>query len=584
MAGLATAIGLGGKLPASTTGIPEIIDQTGDAISGNISAAGQGVAQGMAYGQAKQKEKDALTTPYATDIMALDRDRQQYIALASDLTNELKAASEAGASASELREMKIQGLSKLATAKAWAENNLKAYEQAAALSKDSTKDISEFNRFFMQGGYDETDVYEEGNVGAGPVMPKSGAPYEEGQEQIPGKDKAKRIGVPYYEMTWEQQMKAAPGGLVAELGKRTKDVTGKFPKAAEETFDKPDLGFLIRKTWTENPDGTGQYTFDVDPENVANHLNIFLAQKDSNYSTEVTKYWNTLKTQFERMGKDQGFAGEDLKEWVDKGVTATATKDFIRNLESARLKRMENDREDLSARKEGKGFVINFGAGGGTAGNTNFAIVKEATPAIVKEANKAEADKYRKEAQRVLARMQQENEKFGEEGMPKNLKEGFEGAANTYSRIADYIENMPVNNGYVVFSSQDNTIDSPLNLTDGTKEYKVRPTVLFKRDGKIYVGGMEERKTKEGNTTITKDVPVTLLLNEANRKILGANKKGFEQGLQELEKGFFAEKPSEKKKETKKPQGGYKIGQVVSGYEYTGGDPTKQENWKQVKK
>jgi len=358
MAGLATAIGLGGKLPASTTGIPQIIDQTGDAISGNIAAAGQGLTQGMAYGQAKQKEKDALTTPYATDIMALDRDRQQYIALASDLTNELKAASEAGASASELREMKIQGLSKLATAKAWAENNLKAYEQAAALSKDTTKDISEFNRFFMQGGYDETDVYEEGNVGAGPVMPKSGAPYEEGQEQIPGKDKAKRIGVPYYEMTWEQQMKAAPGGLVAELGKRTKYVTGKFPKAAEETFDKPDLGFLIRKTWTENPDGTGQYTFDVDPENVANHLNTFLAQKDSNYSTEVTKYWNTLKTQFERMGKDQGLAGEDLKEWVDAGVTATATKDFMRNLESARLKRMENDREDLSARKDIIGINI----------------------------------------------------------------------------------------------------------------------------------------------------------------------------------------------------------------------------------
>jgi hypothetical protein len=37
------------------------------------------------------------------------------------------------------------------------------------------------------------------------------------------------------------------------------------------------------------------------------------------------------------------------------------------------------------------------------------------------------------------------------------------------------------------------------------------------------------------------------------------------------------------KKPEKKAEGGYKIGQVMEGYRYTGGDPTKQENWEEVK-
>jgi len=38
-------------------------------------------------------------------------------------------------------------------------------------------------------------------------------------------------------------------------------------------------------------------------------------------------------------------------------------------------------------------------------------------------------------------------------------------------------------------------------------------------------------------------------------------------------------KPSAPAKQTKKAEGGYKIGQVDSGYKYMGGDPSKQENW-----
>jgi hypothetical protein len=570
MAGLATAIGLGGKLSASTTGIPQIIDQTGDAISGNISAAGQGVGQAM---QAENTRRSMLQKdgPKAieTDLLAGEKQRDEFSQFVYEKNNEVENAynlyTEGKLSRSTYEKIKTDAISQIKNRKTDYESDFKAL----------TEDLAKVNR-------DEWSVEDADRALRGYEKKKTiNVPVGQGESQKPQIGTEIEVVPGYFDLSYEQQKKLYPQGL-KELAAKKKPIGASFSEAYKDFFGTTDMGAFIEETNVQNEDGTASQTFRIKEKEIEDALNQFLASKNTNLSKDARKYFRSIETVAREEGEKAGYEGKQLETFVDLQSDRIAAEDFYRGIEQAKLNRTKDIKKDNNP--DGKGFEVNFGAGGGTAGNTNFAIVKEATPAIVKEANKAQADKYRKEAQRVLARMQRENEKFGEEGMPKNLKEGFEGAANTYSRIADYIENMPVNNGYVVFSSQDNTIDSPLNLTDGTKEYKVRPTVLFKRDGKIYVGGMEERKTKEGNTTITKDVPVTLLLNEANRKILGANKKGFEQGLQELEKGFFAEKPSEKKKETKKPQGGYKIGQVVSGYEYTGGDPTKQENWKQVKK
>ena len=182
--GLATAIGLGGKLESENSGVAEIIRQTVEGISGSARQAGAGVNSAI---NKKEKEKEQYTTPFSTNINALEWDKQKYAALAGDLTNEIKQAANNGASASQLKEMQIKAADKLADAKFRYEDNLKAYVLAESLKKNNMVDISEFDRFVSKGGYDETEVYEEGNVGAGPVAERSGAPFEQGQEQVPGK-------------------------------------------------------------------------------------------------------------------------------------------------------------------------------------------------------------------------------------------------------------------------------------------------------------------------------------------------------------------------------------------------------------
>lgn len=353
--GLGTAIGLGGKLESENSGVAEIIRQTGEGLSGSIRQAGAGVNAGFENIKQKEKEKERYLMPFSTNINALEQDKQQYAALASDLTNEIRSASEQGATISQLRDMQIKAYDRLADAKQRYEGNLEAIVLASKLSQDPTVDISEFNRFFSQGGYNETDLYEEGNVGAGPVAPKSGAPYAEGQEQIPGQEKSKRIGVPFNQMTLEQQKQIAPGGLLVELKNRTKDATGTFDKAAKATFDQNDLGFMVDRRW-EKINGVGQYVYDVNPEKVADNLNTFLAQKGRTNDIETRKYWNTITNKFEKEGKDAGLAGQELKDWVNAGVDAAARRDFMTALEAARQKKMSEDKFTID--KEGKGLNI----------------------------------------------------------------------------------------------------------------------------------------------------------------------------------------------------------------------------------
>ena len=68
--GLATAIGLGGKLESENSGVAEIIRQTGEGISGSVRQAVAGVKAGQQTINQKEKEKEQYTTPFSTNINA----------------------------------------------------------------------------------------------------------------------------------------------------------------------------------------------------------------------------------------------------------------------------------------------------------------------------------------------------------------------------------------------------------------------------------------------------------------------------------------------------------------------------------
>lgn len=569
MAGLATAIGLGGKLPSEFSGDAEIIKQAGEGLSGSIRAAGAGVNAGMATIQAKQKEKEQYLTPFSTNINALQRDREQYVALASDFDKELRKAADSGASASQLRDMKIRMLDILADAKQRYEGDMEAYNMAYEIAqKHPEKDISEFNRFISQGGYDETEVYQEGNVGAGPVAEKTGSPYEQGQE--PGKMVAKRVGVPYMEMTLEQKKKAAPGGLMAELNKKVKDASGTFNKASQSTFDQPDLGFLVKRTWNK-VNGVGQYDYEVNPEEVAQSLNTFMAQRGRTDDLEVKKYWNTLTNVFEKKGKDIGLAGQELKDFVDGGVEATARRDFYTNLESARMKRMQEDKYTVD--KEGKGLNIQFNDGGGvSAGVVSFE--KVSGKSTVRQAALNEQKKViQGKIDQLKARM----------ASGELAAEGGQKAIRDYEKIIGIYDNYPDAVKSYLFSAQKNITDSPLHLSDGENMVLMKPIGINKeRGGWKVVGIAEEKRKNKAGETVTESVPKMLPLNEENIKLLNQNKIGFKEAFGAILGMQKDEKPAAKEKPNTAAPKKYKVGQILNGYRFKGGDPTQQSNWEKI--
>ncbi len=491
--GLATAVGLGGKLESENSGVAEIIRQTGEGISGSIRQGGAGVNAGLQTIKAQEKEKELYTAPFSTNINALEQDKQQYAALANELTGEIKGAAEKGASASQLRDMKIKAADRLADAKQRYEGDLEAIVLASKLSEDPTVDISEFNRLVSQGGYNETEVYEEGNVGAGPVMEKSGAPFESGQEQVAGKDVAKRVGVPYNQMTLEQKKQVAPGGLMAELRKRTKDATGTFDKAAKSTFDQTDLGFMVDKRW-EKINGVGQYVYDVNPERVAENLNTFLAQRGRTNDLETIKYWNTVTNKFEREGKNAGLAGQELKEWVDAGVEATGIRDFMTALEAARQKKMSNDKYTVD--KEGKGMNIIISGGGSSVSDgknvVNFVGQEVPNKDAISDANKEEIKKI----QGLIADYES---KLNSPGLSDANEKTYKKAINSLKNTANGLSKKRHKN-YFDFSSVLNTDDPGMTFikADNT-EVVMLPQEIYKDEstGQLMIGGQIKTKIEE---------------------------------------------------------------------------------------
>jgi hypothetical protein len=571
MAGLATAIGLGGKLSASTTGIPQIIDQTGDAISGNISAAGQGVGQAM---QAENTRRSMLQKdgPKAieTDLLAGEKQRDEFSQFVYEKNNEVENAynlyTEGKLSRSTYEKIKTDAISQIKNRKTDYESDFKAL----------TEDLAKVNR-------DEWSVEDADRALMGYEKKKTvNVPVGQGESQKPQIGTEIEVVPGYFDLSYEQQKKLYPQGL-KELAAKKKPIGASFSEAYKDFFGTTDMGAFIEETNVQNEDGTASQTFRIKEKEIEDALNQFLASKNTNLSKDARKYFRSIETVAREEGEKAGYEGKQLETFVDLQSDRIAAEDFYRGIEQAKLNRTKDIKKDNNP--DGKGFEVNFSSGGGgKIKKISFGIVENSSPAVLTQPKAEEAAAYRSKKYAELNNLKLLMEKRFPGN--KEMQDYYKKIENNIELTAKYIEKMPANEGYVTFSSQDNTVDSQLDLTDGSKLFAIKPTVLFKKDGEIYVGGIMEERVTEGKKTITRQVPKALPLNNDNIKTLNTNKPGFEEMLKGLksEKGFFAEKPSEKKKETKKPQGGYKIGQVVSGYEYTGGDPTKQENWKQVKK
>lgn len=567
--GLGTAIGLGGKLESENLGVAEIIRQTGEGISGSIRQGGAGVSAGLQTINQKEKEKEKYLTPFSTNIIATEPDKQQYAALAGELYQDMKLASEKGATPSQLKEMQIKAVDKLADAKQRYEGDLQALALAADLKeKHPEVDISEFDRLFYQGGYDEVEVYEEGNVGAGPVAEKSGAPFEQGQEQVAGKNVAKRVGVPYNQMTLEQKKQIAPGGLMVELKKRIKDATGTFDKAAKSTFDQNDLGFMVDRRW-EKINGVGQYVYDVDPVKVAENLNTFLAQRGKTSDLETRKYWNTVTNRFVKVGKDAGLAGQELQDFVEQGVEATGKNDFMKALEAARQKKMSEDKYTVD--KEGKGMKIIVNGGGSSVsdGKNVVKFVPQAVPNkdAIPEQNKAKIKEY----QGLIADYEK---KAKEPSVSDANRERYKNAiASLKNSVSELSKRRQAN--YFDFSSVINSEDPGISFIGANgQEQLMSPQEIYKDEstGQLMIGGKIKSKMEEplldANGEPTKKTIVATVeedfsvpYNDQNKSRLFNNKPQLEPLFEKvdwnlLEKKKSAPASSGQGKESEKAQQG----------------------------
>lgn len=131
-------------------------------------------------------------------------------------------------------------------------------------------------------------------------------------------------------------------------------------------------------------------------------------------------------------------------------------------------------------------------------------------------------------------------------------------------------------------------------ITDPSSKYStvsIANYPILQRDFKIEGGPLLKKGSPVGNDFADKNPTIVKL----EPRILAVGSGQYPENLliplnylpQKMTKQekaiydtFRAARQSAPVKSTAKAMGGYKIGQVEAGYEYTGGDPTKQENWR----
>lgn len=153
--------------------------------------------------------------------------------------------------------------------------------------------------------------------------------------------------------------------------------------------------------------------------------------------------------------------------------------------------------------------------------------------------------------------------------------------------IQDFVPNAAEEIGAFVNGNPNYSSDSKFAIVADPKHPKDNRFFLLDVPAKVKLDakGNEIEVTPRTKFSLNRSDPnFETKMNEIINNVTGQRMDiGASMGLQGNTKGSTV-KTTTKTNSTspKKAVGGYKIGQVVSGYKYTGGDPTKQSNWTKI--
>jgi len=534
--GLATAIGLGGKLQSENSGVAEIIRQTGEGISGSIRQAGSGVSAGLQTIKAKEAEMDKGRPPsISTNIMAGEKQREEYTKAAVESNTKVQNAYEQFKQGKmpkgEYTQLMTTELSRLKNMKDDFESDFKTISE----------DIPKINP-------DEFDISETRDALTGrrisrPKAIKQGEG-ESGKDQIGFEEE---IIKPYFDLSYEEQRKLYPMGLKSLVSK-ARPIGATFSDGWKDFFGSADLDSFVEEKIVDGPTGLKQQTFRVKSEEANNALNQFLGSKNTNLSPKSKKYFRTLEVQADRVGREMGLEGEQLKFFVDTQVDRLATEDFQRSLLEAERKKKEKILVDLNPENEGKGMTITFGAGGSmSAGNTKVAKVT-GTPAQSLTDTKEKISDYKKQLNETideLTEAERKNNTLKKKLLDKK-KEILESTIKT-------LENLPSDvNEYYILSAQDNINEGKLEFTDEENNViNMSPSVFYKKGGEWMIGGTADVIEEDKKVSEVMELPI----NDNNLKMLTTNKKGFEVIWNKINEPSAENKPASKAPATSNTSG-----------------------------
>ncbi len=516
--GLATAVGLGGKLESENSGVAEIIRQTGEGISGSIRQGGAGVSAGLKTldDEKKLRAKDAPKT-FETDLMAGEKQRQEYVQAADEMNRKVYDAYNKYVN----KEMSRGAYEQLMAKETGRMMNMKTDMESDY--KVLTEELSEIDQ-------DMFDVSEANNALMGKRIVR-----QKEVRQGEGESAKDQIGseaevVPgYFDLPYDQQRKLYKGGLKQLVGK-ARPIGATFSEAWKDAFGEDNLDAFIEESVVENADGTKRQTFNIKTEDAKNAFNQMMGMRGTNLSPKLNKYFRTLEVQARRVANDMNLSKEQTEFFVETQVERLAAEELQRNFDQSIRNRTKDRKADNNPENEGKGMTIIFGADGSmSAGKTKVAKVA-GTPAQSVADKKQKIDGYKKELQDTQDSIEDAKNSGKSQAIIKASERKAEILANTIKTIEGLGKDI---NEYYILSAQDNINEGKLEFTDNKNNViEMSPTVFYKKDGEWMIGG--SANVMEGKTKVSK--VMELPLNDNNRKTLFTNKNGFEVIWNEINK------------------------------------------------
>lgn len=525
MAGLATAVGLGGKLESENSGVAEIIRQTGEGISGSIRQGGAGVSAGLKTldDEKKLRAKDAPKT-FETDLMAGEKQRQEYVQAADEMNRKVYDAynkyvnKEMSRGAYE--QLMAKEIGRMMNMKTDMESDYKVLTEELSEIDQDMFDVSEANNALMGKRIVRQKEVRQGEGESAKDQIGSEA------EVVPG----------YFDLPYDQQRKLYKGGLKQLVGK-ARPIGATFSEAWKDAFGEDNLDAFIEESVVENADGTKRQTFNIKTEDAKNAFNQMMGMRGTNLSPKLNKYFRTLEVQARRVANDMNLSKEQTEFFVETQVERLVAEELQRNFDQSIRNRTKDRKADNNPENEGKGLNITFGAGGGIqAGKMKIEPVEGTPPGLV-EQRKEEVNKLRAKAAEQGEIANNSDAGIKEKVAAAKEQIRFQVAADALEKIPSDVES------YYVLSSQGNIVDSPLGFSDGKDLIEGKPLYVYPdKDGKWILGITHDIPSAVDGVPDRKGVPKELPMNSHNLGILQTNKDRFSDVWGELNKAISAKK------------------------------------------